>query len=50
MNNDLLDAIEQGNVDAIQETFNAIMADKLQENLDYLKLNISKTLFSDAEE
>jgi hypothetical protein len=50
MNNDLLEAIEQGNVDLIQETFNAIMADKIQDNLEHLKQNIAKNLVIDTEE
>ena len=43
MTNELLEAIDAGDVDKIQTTFNAIMATKIEENIESLKE--SKSLY-----
>ena len=45
MTNELLDAIEEGNVELIKSTFDSIMAVKIQENVETIKEGIRKDLF-----
>jgi hypothetical protein len=44
--NELLEAIDAGDVDKIQSTFNTIMSSKIKENVDEIKKEVAKELFT----
>lgn len=46
MSNDLLDAMEAGDVDKIQSSFETIMATKIMQNVEQLKQEVAKDLFT----
>jgi hypothetical protein len=44
--NDLLEAIDAGDVEKIQSSFDSIMAVKIKENVEEIKKSVAKELFT----
>ena len=47
---DLIDAIESGNAEGIENTFGSVMSTKVGEKLDTLKKNYAANIFKSSEE
>jgi len=45
-NNALLEALDAGDVDKIQSTFASIMSSKIKENVEEIKKDVAKELFT----